>query len=107
METSTQRRRGIGPFDAERVLDAEHLGHGDAGHVLIVNDDAAVRPVRAADPKGEGLHVLEAEDVLDALAQARCERPDLVLTDVTIPGHDSFQLAEGLRRPEPTNRIRQ
>jgi len=42
--------------------------------------------------KAEGLLVLEAEDGLDALEQARCERPDLVLTDMTMPGLDGFQL---------------
>jgi CheY-like chemotaxis protein len=49
--------------------------------------------------------VLEARDGLDALERARCERPDLVLTDVTMPGLDGFQLAERLRRDERTRRI--
>ena len=72
---------------------------------MIVDDDPAVRLLCAVNLTAEGLHVLEAEDGLDALEQARCERPDLVLTDVKMPGLDGFQLAERLRGDERTRRI--
>jgi CheY-like chemotaxis protein len=72
---------------------------------LIVDDDAGVRLVCAVNLEAEGLRVLEAAEGLDGLEQARCERPDLVLTDVKMPGLDGFQLAERLRRDERTRRI--
>ena len=78
-------------------------GDGEAGRVLIVDDDATVRLVCAAKLKAEGLQVLEAADGLDALEQARRECPDLVLTDVTMPGLDGFELAERLRGDERTH----
>jgi CheY-like chemotaxis protein len=90
---------------ADRARDAARGGDGAAGRVLIADDDAAVRLLCAINLTAEGLHVLEAEDGLDALEQARRERPDLVLTDVRMPGLDGFQLAEGLRRDERTRRI--
>lgn len=90
---------------ADRAFDAARGREGEAGRVLIADDDAAVRLVCAINLTAEGLHVLEAEDGLDALEQARRERPDLVLTDVTMPGLDGFRLAEGLRRDERTRRI--
>ena len=99
METSRQ------PSDAGGVLDAAHVRDGGPARVLIVDDDAAVRLLCAANLEAEGFHVLEAAGGLDALEQARRERPDLVLTDVTMPGLDGFQLAERLRRDERTSRI--
>jgi len=76
---------------------------GDAGRFLIVDDDASVRLICAANLETVGLHVLEAVDARDALEQARRERPDLVLTDVTMPGLDGFELAEKLRADARTH----
>ena len=101
METIKQRRRGIGPSDAGCGLDPRQAGNGQGGPELIVDDDAAVRLVCAANLEAEGLHVLEAADGLDALEPARCRRPDLVLTDVTMPGLDCFQLAARFREIPP------
>lgn len=78
---------------------------GAPGRVLIVDDDAAVRLVCAVNLRAEGLDVLEAEDGLAGLERARCERPDLVLTDVTMPRLDGFRLAERLRRDEQMRRV--
>jgi CheY-like chemotaxis protein len=104
METWTTRRGANGSLDTGRPLDAAHGRDGEAGRVLIVDDDASVRLVCAVNLKAEGLHVSEAADGLDALEQARRERPDLVLTDVAMPGLDGFQLAERLRGDEPNPR---
>jgi len=103
METWTQRRGANGPLDAGRALDAARARDGEGGRVLIVDDDAAVRLVRAVNLAVEGLQVLEAADGLDALDQARCEHPDLVLSDVTMPGLDGFQFTERLRGDERTH----
>jgi CheY-like chemotaxis protein len=105
MATRSQRSEAGGPLDAGRPRDAGQARDGQAGCVPIVDDDAAVRLVCAVNLEVEGLHVLEAEDGLEGLEQARCERPDLVLTDVKMPGLDGFQLAERLRRDERTRRI--
>ncbi|HEX7626491.1 MAG TPA: response regulator, partial [Gaiellaceae bacterium] len=52
-----------------------------------------------------GLDVLEAPDGRLALARARADRPDLVVTDIAMPDLDGFQLAEALRRDRRTRRI--
>jgi CheY-like chemotaxis protein len=53
----------------------------------------------------EGLEVLEAEDGRVGLARACLETPDLVVTDVAMPGLDGFELAEALRRDDSTAQI--
>lgn len=102
VEIYTQRRVCAGALDARGALDPRRPSNGQAGRVLIVDDDPALRLLCAVNLTAEGLHVLEAEDGLDALEQARRERSDLVLTDVKMPGLDGFQLAARLRRDERT-----
>jgi CheY-like chemotaxis protein len=96
MATWTQRRGAEGRLDVDRTSDAAQTRDREAGCVLIVDDDASVRLVCAVNLEAEGLHVLEAADGLEALEQAQRDRPDLVLTDVTMPGLDGFELAERL-----------
>lgn len=78
---------------------------GSAARVLIVDDDPALRLLCAINLELEGLVVLEAADGLSALARARSEKPDIVVTDVSMPRLDGFGLAEALRRDRRTRRI--
>ena len=84
-------------------------GPGTAGvapaRVLIVDDDPTIRMLCAIYVRRGGHVVLEAEDGEGALAQARSEPPDIVLTDVRMPGCDGFELAEALRGDEATRGI--
>ena len=105
MEICTQRREGAGPLEKSTAPDAAHVRNRRAGSVLIVDDDPAVRLICALNLAAEGLLVREAEDGLDAIEQAQSVLPDLVLTDVKMPGLDGFQLAERLRRDKRTCRI--
>ena len=73
--------------------------------VLIVDDDPAIRMLCSINLRLEGLDVLEATDGHHGLEQARSTRPDLVLSDVMLPGLDGFQFAEALRRDERTSRV--
>jgi CheY-like chemotaxis protein len=76
-----------------------------APRVLIVDDDPATRLLYALNLELEGLLVLEAGDGRSGLARAQAEHPDLVLTDVMMPGLDGFEFAEELRRDERTRAI--
>jgi DNA-binding response OmpR family regulator len=70
-----------------------------------VDDDPALRLLCSINLEREGLVVLEAADGRTGLERARTEFPDLVLTDVAMPGLDGFQLAEALRRDERTSKV--
>lgn len=70
--------------------------------VLVVDDDSNARALCAIHLQLEGLEVLEAADGRHGLARARLESPDLVVTDVAMPGLDGFGLAEALRRDAET-----
>jgi CheY-like chemotaxis protein len=73
--------------------------------VLVVDDDSNARALCSINLLLEGLEVLEAEDGHRGLARARLEAPDLVVTDVAMPGLDGFELAEALRSDDSTARI--
>lgn len=73
--------------------------------VLVVDDDPATRLLYALHLELEGLRVIEASNGLTGLALAREKHPDLILTDVMMPGIDGFELAEALRADDETRRI--
>jgi two-component system chemotaxis response regulator CheY len=73
--------------------------------VLVVDDDPTARMLCKMNLQLEGLQVLEAADGRRGLARARLETPDLVVTDVALPGLNGFELAEALRRDENTAQI--
>lgn len=105
MQTWTQQPARNAALDAGRTVDVARARNGEAARVLIVDDDASVRLVCAVNLEAEGLHVLEAADGLDGLEQARRERPDLILTDVSMPRLGGFRLAERLRVDKRTRGI--
>ena len=73
--------------------------------VLIVDDDPAMRALCSVSLQREGLVLVEASDGRTALDHARSECPDLVVTDVMMPGLDGFELAEALRGDERTRHV--
>jgi CheY-like chemotaxis protein len=73
--------------------------------VLVVDDDPNSRALCSINLLLEGLEVLEAEDGRRGLTRARLESPDLVVTDVAMPGLNGFELAEALRRDDSTAQI--
>jgi len=71
-------------------------------HILVVDDDPAIRRTLAAELKAEGYAVSEAADGREALAAFAREEPDLVLTDLAMPVSDGFDVVSGVRRAGPT-----
>ena len=61
--------------------------------VLIVDDDPAIRSICAEVLRHAGMSVRIAPDGMQALAEAKRFRPDLILLDVMMPDMDGFQTA--------------
>ena len=68
--------------------------------ILIVDDDPAVR-LALTDTLGSSLDVSVAEDAERALAMISTAIPDVVLTDVRMPGLDGLELLRLLRERAP------
>ncbi len=59
-------------------------------HVLIIDDDDAIRDMLALYLRGRGYEVSVAADGEAGLAQCRMERPDLILCDLCMPVQDGL-----------------
>ncbi len=73
----------------------------DTKHVLVVDDDAAMRQMLASLFKDRGYEVSEAASAADAVERAREVEPDTVLSDIRMPGRTGIELVGELRRVRP------
>jgi PAS domain S-box-containing protein len=71
--------------------------HDAEGRVIVADDNADMREYVARLLREHGLTVETARDGNTALELAKRDPPDLVLTDVMMPGLDGFQLLAALR----------
>src|SRR5581483_5748104 len=77
--------------------------HGARG--LVVEDDPETRRFYMGILQGEGFVVEQAHNGLQALDKARILAPDLVLTDIAVPGLDGIGLCRQLRADPRTRDI--
>ncbi len=66
-------------------------------HILIVDDEPAIRLLCRVNLQADGMTVDEAWDSASAIVAARARVPDAVLLDVMLPGDDGFAVAASLR----------
>ncbi len=72
------------------------------GSILVVDDNRANREALASLLETAGYEVARAAGAAQALAQARAAPPDLVISDVLMPGMDGYVLARKLRADAAT-----
>ena len=65
--------------------------------VLVADDDAHIRDVVSCALERGGHDCVDAGDGVEALRIARDKRPDLVVLDVGMPGHDGLEVCRTLR----------
>lgn len=66
-------------------------------NVLVVDDDKEIRDVIGIYLKNEGIHVLKAEDGLEAIEVLRCHTVHLILLDIMMPRMDGIQTTFKIR----------
>jgi CheY-like chemotaxis protein/anti-sigma regulatory factor (Ser/Thr protein kinase) len=94
----------LSPQD-QRVAEASAEGQTESGAAkIVVVDDSPVdrllveRLLSLAMP----VQVIPAEDGAEALQLIRQHSPDVVLTDLNMPGMDGLELVQAVRRQHPT-----
>ncbi len=80
-------------------------GDGDRARVLVADDNTDMREYLTNLLKNSGYHVGEVVDGRAALEAIRAEIPDLVISDVMMPGMDGLQLVAALRAEPRTAAI--
>jgi len=73
--------------------------------ILVVDDDAHIRELLRQELEAEGYKVREAKDGIDALAQVKAARPDLIVLDVMMPQINGFDVAAILKNNPQTGGI--
>ena len=71
-------------------------------HLLLVEDDDAMRGAIAANLAAHGYRIAEAPDVAAAIRRWDAERPDVVLLDLGLPDGDGTAIIRRVRREATT-----
>lgn len=74
-------------------------------HVLIVDDDAALRRLFGSKLAGAGFQVVYAANGNEGLEEARRLKPDLILLDIRMPEADGYVTIERLKSEDATKDI--
>jgi DNA-binding response OmpR family regulator len=83
----------------------ESLSSATSPLVLIVEDDAETRHFYTQALAIDGFRTDQAHNGFQAFEKALEEIPDLILTDIAVPGIDGIELCRRLRAHERTWRI--
>ncbi|TPX67093.1 hypothetical protein SpCBS45565_g03998 [Spizellomyces sp. 'palustris'] len=109
---SEERQEGLSSFARTFVQDLEtwsdeeasrpvtptnNNNHNNRPRILLVDDNADIRSYISSLLIHQNWHVTHAKDGTQALQLALSDPPDLVLSDVMMPGLDGFELIKGLR----------
>jgi len=78
------------------------IGSTISPHLLVVDDDADMLRLLTMRLTAAGYRVTTATSAEAALTQLHIERPQLVLSDVRLPGKDGLALFDEIRRQHPS-----
>lgn len=80
--------------------DAEVLGPLSGLHLLVVDDNRDARTIYRAILSHCGAFVTPVSSATAAARALKQVQPDVILTDLSMPGHDGLWLARWLRKRE-------
>lgn len=88
----------------EDEITERYSGKEDGKKVMIVDDEASIRDL-VGDILGDEYRVIKAKDGLDAMEVMKHERPDLVITDLSMPEMDGTSLIKNMKDNDFTKYI--
>jgi DNA-binding response OmpR family regulator len=75
------------------------------GTILVADDDPEILTLVSRRLAKRGYTVLETQDGISTLAEARAKHPDLIVLDVMMPGKNGWEVAKELRADPATKDI--
>jgi DNA-binding response OmpR family regulator len=78
---------------------------GDAGEILVIEDDAGIRETLADYLRHEGYRVDLARDGIEGLERLSERRPHLILVDLIMPGMNGGQFLKRVRADDATRAV--
>lgn len=70
--------------------------------IMLVDDDPIFRRITSGFLSAQGYQVVEAQDGLDGLQKLRCNAPDLILCDLSMPILDGIEFVEEVSLEYPS-----
>ncbi len=74
--------------------------------ILLVEDEDNLREIYEARLEAEGFKIVSAKDGEEALAIAKAEKPDLIISDIMMPKISGFEMLDILRNTKDTKNIK-
>jgi len=65
--------------------------------IIVIEDEEDLRQLIVEELEEAGYETLEASDGIDGLRTILAENPDVIISDIGMPGMDGFQLKEKLQ----------
>lgn len=75
------------------------------GTILIVEDSPSELELMSHYLKESGYNVIKATSAKEALEQAILQNPDVIVTDVVMPGMSGFELCRSLKKNPATQKL--
>ena len=73
--------------------------------VLLIDDDPFILDLMSKQLQAKGLAIISTTDPEKALPLAQTEQPNLIISDIAMPGIDGLTLLKGLRAHPATHKI--
>jgi signal transduction histidine kinase len=73
--------------------------------LLLIDDEPGIRRLMSLDLSADGYQVSTAEDGLSGVATFARERPDIVLTDLKMPGMDGIEVLKRIKQMSPHTEV--
>lgn len=73
--------------------------------LLVVDDEPGIRKMMSLDLSADGYQVFTAADGRQGLEVFQAERPDIVLTDLKMPGMDGLELLRLIKAESPDTEV--
>ncbi len=73
--------------------------------VLVADDEEYIQHILNFSFSAEGYQVITASDGEEAIAKAKCERPDVIVLDIMMPKMDGYEACKRLKSDPETRSI--
>jgi len=93
-----------GHLESNVVRDESKPGSKEKLEILVVEDNHDLRTM-IKDILIEDFRIIEAVDGVDGMTKAESTIPDLIVSDVMMPGMSGYDLCKGLKKNDKTNHI--
>jgi twitching motility two-component system response regulator PilG len=79
---------------AQLIMLEQRQTQAQARIVLVIDDSATIRKLVSMTLQKQGHRVLEAGEMMEALAKLNEATPDMILLDICLPGMDGYQICK-------------